>query len=114
MLTREIEAVRHQQEEVNEAIQQQKLELSTSSANQTSTLTRQLAQSDNSENSTMTTPRVGFSPEQDIAHSVYFQWSVIGMRKRMKRKQRLHSNHPAVRLIPVGNGANLFDDNSFW
>ena len=71
-------------------------------------------QSDNSENSTMTTPRVGLSPEQDIAHSFYLQWSVIGMRKRMKRKQRLHSNHPAIHLIQVGNGANLFDDNSFW
>lgn len=113
LLTRELESIHHQQEEVNEAIQHQKLELSASSTNQTCTLTRQLMQSDNSENSAMATLRLGLSPEQDMTYSIYLQRSALGMRKRMKRK-RLYSRQPIIQLVQVGNSANLFDDDSFW
>ena len=113
LLTREIEAIHHLVREGEETMRKQREELSASSANPSSTLTHQLLQSENSVNSIMTTPQVSISPDQDLSSALYLQWNVIGMRKRIKRKQR-HQREPAIQLIQVDPATNIFDDNTFW
>lgn len=113
LLTREIEAIHHQIREGEETMRKQREELSASSANPSSTLTHQLLQSENSVNSTVTTPQVSVSPDQDLASTMYMQWSVVGMRKRIKRKQR-HQREPAIQFIQTDSSTNIFDDNTFW